>query len=88
MELEVQAVWDSTAGVWSASSDDAFGLFVEAETLDDLIERLVVVFVDLQQCKGSVPDSVLFKVSCTNPEKTFQHCSFNLETTPQQALAV
>lgn len=38
--IEVTAIWDSEAGVWTATSDDVPGLALEASTLDALAERL------------------------------------------------
>jgi len=37
---EVQARWDSEAGVWVAESDDIPGLVAEAESMNALVEKV------------------------------------------------
>ena len=38
--LQIQADWDDDSNVWVAISDDVPGLATEAETLEQLIEKL------------------------------------------------
>lgn len=65
MEVKIEARWDETAKVWSASSEDVFGLFVEADSLDDLATQLVLTFKDLWTNSGKpVPPEVIFEVDC------------------------
>ena len=44
---EVQARWDSEAGVWVAESDDVSGLVAEAESPNILREKLRVLIPEL-----------------------------------------
>ncbi len=50
--ITVLARWDSEAGVWSASSDDVYGLAAEATTLDELVKVLDVLVPELVQLNG------------------------------------
>ncbi len=45
--IEMQAQWDSEAGVWWAESTDLPGLVSEAPSLDALIERVSLAIPDL-----------------------------------------
>lgn len=45
--LVVEAVWDPEAGVWVAASDDVPGLVTEADTLDDLRQKLIDLVPEL-----------------------------------------
>ena len=48
--VEVDVEWDGEANVWIAASP-AFGLFTEAETLDELRRRVAVIGSDLLEDK-------------------------------------
>lgn len=52
--INILAEWDPEASVWVATSDDIFGLAIEAETLDRLVERLPGVLQDLVE--GNHPE--------------------------------
>lgn len=45
--LTIQARWDDEVGVWIATSQDAPGLVVEAETWGSMIEEVRLVLPDL-----------------------------------------
>lgn len=45
--ITIQARWDDEAGVWIATSQDAPGLVVEAETWGAMIEEVRLVLPDL-----------------------------------------
>ena len=45
--LQVRAFWDSDAKVWVAESDDVPGLVTEAESVDQLVEKLKVLIPEL-----------------------------------------
>ncbi|GAB4365961.1 MAG: DUF1902 domain-containing protein [Methylohalobius sp. ZOD2] len=45
--IEVLALWDQEAEVWTATSDQVPGLAIEAETIEDLVRRLKVVIPEL-----------------------------------------
>lgn len=49
---EVEARWDSEAGVWVAESEDIPGLVAEAESMNALVEKI----------RGLVPE--LFELNC------------------------
>ncbi len=46
-DIEVQAVWDSEAGVWVAESDQVPGLTTEAETVEQLVFKLESLIPEL-----------------------------------------
>lgn len=46
-KLLVIAQWDDEAGVWVATSDDIPGLVTEAASLDDLLNRVLLVAPEL-----------------------------------------
>ena len=47
LTIVVSATWDEEAGVWVATSNDLPGLVTEAETLDALDEKLMVMVPEL-----------------------------------------
>ena len=53
----VRAEWDDEAGVWVASSDDVPGLVTEAETLENLNEKLRTLVPELLEANECMPDS-------------------------------
>jgi predicted RNase H-like HicB family nuclease len=52
IRIEVRARWDDEAKVWSASSDDVFGLVAEAATLDELVDVLDTLVPELVELNG------------------------------------
>ena len=38
--INIEAFWDNEANVWVATSEDALGLTLEAETVEALVEKL------------------------------------------------
>lgn len=48
----VRALWDATAGVWVATSDDICGLAVESEDFEKLKEKVQDALVDLIELNG------------------------------------
>ena len=48
----VRAQWDNAARVWVATTDDVPGLATEAETLEALRDKLVVMIPELMQANG------------------------------------
>jgi len=44
---EVDAHWDSEAGVWVAESEDIPGLVTEAESLNDSLEKIRILVPEL-----------------------------------------
>jgi hypothetical protein len=53
--IMVRAAWDDDARVWWTESSDLDGLSIEAESLDQLIERLPAVVSDLLEAGGDQP---------------------------------
>lgn len=51
----VRAEWDEEARVWVATSDDVSGLATEADTTEQLIEKLKTLIPELLDANGS-PD--------------------------------
>jgi len=51
---EVEARWDSEAGVWVAESDDVPGLVAEAESMNALVEKVRVLLPELLELNGAV----------------------------------
>ena len=56
-EYHVFAVWDETAKVWVATSDDVPGLATEAETVELLRAKLRVMIPELLALSGHNPHS-------------------------------
>ena len=55
--LFVRAEWDDEASVWVATSDDVAGLATEAETLEDLVEKLKVIIPELLDANNTPSDN-------------------------------
>jgi hypothetical protein len=51
---EVEARWDSEAGVWVAESEDIPGLVAEAESMNALVEKVRVLVPELFQLNGGL----------------------------------
>ncbi len=51
----VHATWDEEARVWVASSDDVPGLATEAETAEDLVQKLKTLIPELLELNGLSP---------------------------------
>ena len=51
---EVEARWDSEAGVWVAESDDIPGLVTEAESMNALVEKVRVLVPQLFELNGGL----------------------------------
>ena len=51
----VRAEWDEEARVWVATSDDVPGLATEADTTEQLVEKLKALIPELLDANGS-PD--------------------------------
>jgi predicted RNase H-like HicB family nuclease len=51
---EVDAHWDSEAGVWVAESDDIPGLVAEAESMNALVEKVRVLVPELFELNGGL----------------------------------
>lgn len=50
--IMVRADWDPEALVWVASSNDIFGLNVEAESLEELAPKVIGAITDLLEVNG------------------------------------
>ncbi len=53
--LYVHATWDDEARVWVASSDDVPGLATEAETAEELVQKLKTLIPELLELNGLLP---------------------------------
>ncbi len=51
---QVEARWDSEAGVWVAESDDIPGLVAEAECMNALMEKIRVLVPELFELNGGL----------------------------------
>lgn len=51
---DVEASWDSEAGVWVAESDDIPGLVAEAESMKGLVEKIRVLVPELFELNGGL----------------------------------
>lgn len=52
----IRALWDADAGVWVATSEDIPGLATEAETLEDLRDKVVAMIPELFEANGITLD--------------------------------
>ena len=55
--IGVEAIWDEEAQVWVATSDDVPGLITEADTSEQLIEKLQVMIPELLQANGLISEN-------------------------------
>ena len=46
------AEWDEEANMWVATSDDIPGLVTEAETIENLVEKLKIIVPELLEANG------------------------------------
>jgi len=61
--LFVSAEWDEDAEVWCATSNDVPGLATEAETLEQLVQKLKIMIPELLEANGlAKPESVPFEL--------------------------
>jgi len=51
----VHAFWDNEAKVWVASSDEVPGLATEADTSEELIQKLKTLIPELLALNGQTP---------------------------------
>jgi len=74
--LVVRAVWDDEAKVWVATSDDVPGLVTEAETTEQLIEKLKVMIPELLEENGlAVEKEVVFSLRAEREEVVYRHAA-------------
>jgi predicted RNase H-like HicB family nuclease len=69
--FHVDAVWDSEAGVWVATSDDVPGLATEAETIEALSEKLRILIPELLEANQLLrgrPDKLAFELTSHRQE--------------------
>ena len=52
----VRAAWDDDASVWYATSEDVPGLFTEAETMEALRAKLLVMIPEMLEANGITSD--------------------------------
>ena len=55
--IRVEAIWDREAQVWVATSDDVPGLITEADTSEQLIEKLQVLIPELLRANGLINEN-------------------------------
>jgi predicted RNase H-like HicB family nuclease len=61
LKVVVEAIWDDEAEVWVATSDDVPGLVTEAETAEQLEQKLLVMIPEMLKENGIIQD-------CDHPE--------------------
>jgi hypothetical protein len=57
LSILVRATWDDEAKVWVATTDDIAGLATEADTLEELRDKILSMIPELLQLNGSDIDS-------------------------------
>ena len=57
-EITIEARWDGEAGVWIATSNDAPGLVVEADTWPAMIEEVRLVLPEFLELSGQRNDKL------------------------------
>ena len=55
VSIIVRALHDAEAGVWVATSNDIDGLAVEAQTLEQLEQKVSLAIADLLELNGGFP---------------------------------
>ncbi len=53
--LFIRAEWDNEVLVWVATSDDIPGLVTEADTVENLVEKLRIMIPELLEANGLTP---------------------------------
>jgi len=61
-EIDVNATWDEEARVWVAVSEDVPGLVTEADTMEQLVEKLKVLIPELFEANGQFPRGESFDI--------------------------
>ncbi len=56
VSIVVRAMWDDEACVWVATSSDIDGLAVEADTMENLRQKVVDAIADLIELNGVISD--------------------------------
>ncbi len=51
-KIQIKAIWDPEAKVWVAESDDVPGLITEADTMEQLVNKLHILIPELLQENG------------------------------------
>lgn len=62
VRIEVKAEWDSEAKVWVATSDDVVGLITEAETVELLQKKLLILIPELLEANGSLEQDEKYEI--------------------------
>ncbi len=57
ISIIVKATWDDEAKVWVATTDDIVGLATEADTLEELREKILTMIPELLELNGSDIDA-------------------------------
>ena len=57
ISIIVKATWDDEAKVWVATTDDIVGLATEADTLEELREKILTMIHELLELNGSDIDA-------------------------------
>ena len=55
--ISVKAIWDEDAQVWVATSEDVPGLATEADTLEELTEKLKIMIPELLEANGMLDNN-------------------------------
>ena len=55
--ISVKAIWDKDAQVWVATSEDVPGLATEADTLEELTEKLKIMIPELLEANGMLDNN-------------------------------
>jgi predicted RNase H-like HicB family nuclease len=68
----IQAFWDSEAEVWVATSEEVLGLATEADTLEDLNDKLRTMIPELLILNGLIEEDyqglIQFELICHRQE--------------------
>ena len=63
VEINVNAEWDAEANVWVATSDGVPGLVTEADTLEDLQKKRIIMVPELLEANGILLDPDIREIS-------------------------
>jgi len=55
-QIRITVIWDTDAGVWVATSDDVPGLVTEADTSEQLVQKLKVLIPELLELNEMLSD--------------------------------
>ena len=84
--ISVKAIWDKDAQVWVATSEDVPGLATEADTLEELTEKLKIMIPELLEANGLLDNNEEKFLDSKIKSRSYNQCCFKTSRTIQAVL--